>query len=238
MPTTPMDRDEEKLELVKELVLDPTLLNRMSDDEWLSLIESCERNLNQITMGGRSHSLTLLSVILWNAVYRSTLVEDLSGQIETFAVLGIRVAVDKSFIQPEWAIVLVGVILARWKKDLERALGQDNCERFYNTIIAILKDYKDNHENSTVKRAAELLLRESNRGFTNGLRDVVTGMLKRWPASDVARSFDKKQLDKIEYELMTLISSKISDDHRSLYRMKLEDQGFWGAIEAVGPILT
>ena len=98
-------------------------------------LDLCMCRLNNLRMGGRSSSLIAMSVMLWSVHDRGC---DVKVDVERFLALAFRIAVDPSFVQPEWAVVLAGVMIARYlnrlpeqlKKEVEKHTGENSSQSY------------------------------------------------------------------------------------------------------------
>src|SRR5947208_2719920 len=104
-------------------------------------------------------------------------------QVEEMLALALRVAVDPSFVLPEWAVVLTGVLIASYRDQIPEGVRDDvldQCRR-------LLEDVERRVEFPPALRAAAgALLSEWQFGFPSGLRRVAEACISYWPEAGPA----------------------------------------------------
>jgi len=224
--TTPIERDEQIFRSIESFIVNAEDIAKMDDTEVNSAIGFCLERLHRLRMGGRSLPLVALSVLLWNVHDRGLKVE---LDIENCLALSFRIAGDPSFVQPEWGLVLVGVLLSRYQHRLSK--------RVRDEVIAqsklLLEHYQKNGISLPVRRSAQALKESWNCGFPNGLNTVFKACLNAWPdTSDVAHIPDnelKQDMDRIS----GILPVEITLQDRKLYRLNLERRSIWKVLERI-----
>ena len=119
------DRDARFGAAMRAIIKDPAVMVGKDADSIKALIGFCRRRLGRMRMGGRSVPLVGLSVVLWNAQDPIELDFDLEDLLTT--ALGI--ALDPSYIWPEWGIVLAGVLICRHLPERPEDSGQPKLDQ-------------------------------------------------------------------------------------------------------------
>ncbi len=135
-------------------------------------------------------------------------------------------------MQPEWAIVLVGVLLARYRggfpgnaEDREELLRQCRLDlRFLEQSSAAT---------GPVQHAAARLFECWDAGFQEGLDPVIQAGLAAWPDSSSVSNIPPERLDEIITKMNESLPASLTDRERRLYRLHLERKGVWGMLDRV-----
>ena len=226
---TPIEKDAVVLAKLKGLIAHPEGIQKLSDSEIAQLMDECEMRLGRVSMGGRSSSLKLLCVLLWSLTDRESLALTLRNRAEALAVAGLRTVGDPSIIEPEWGIVLAGVILARWPNGLDAIARK--------TLIDIVEYHASESTNAAVVSAARGLLDEISNGFKNGLSVIIDRALSDWPSTEAAESMNEVEYEQEKVILNSIVSAKLTPAQRSLYRLELQKTGMWDIISTTGRLL-
>jgi hypothetical protein len=178
-------------------------------------------------MGGRSASLIALCVILWRIDHKR---RGVRLDVEALLSVAFRIALDPSFIFPEWAVVLAGVLLAR---HTER-LSPDSRDEVVRQCMLLLRDLEGRPSVSrAVRIAAGALRQEWDCGFRIGLDPVVRCCLREWPDTANARNISPSALDEIVRAMNEVLPGAFTERERRLYRLNLERQGEWAVLGRV-----
>jgi hypothetical protein len=224
---TPIGRDVERLRELEEILKDPATVLHMDNASVQAVIDGCIVRLRRLRMGGRSSSLVGLSVVLWNVHDRDP---QLAIDVEDCLALAFRVALDPSYVQSEWAVVLAGVLIARYARRLSAA----SREEVIGQCRLLLRDLEGRRDlASPIRRAASALLEAWDTGFPDGLNPVVHSCLEEWPETAAVSAMPQEKLIEIVTTMNRSLPAWLSDRERRLYRLHLEREGRWGVLERV-----
>ncbi len=219
----PIERDVQTLRKVESLLCNPDSLRLWSDKEIDALFQILVGRLNRVRMGGRSASLIALCVLLWNR--QSTLFR---FDVEALLALSLRIPADRSFVFPEWGIVLTGALVARFSEQLPA----DEKPETLGQIRLLLKDFESNGQaTNAVRDAAHALLEVWDAGFPNGLNPVIHACRQGWPDTSRVREISVDTLKEITGKMNASLPAWLTERDRSMYRLYLERQGEWQVLE-------
>lgn len=222
----PIPRDIARYRELAPFIEDPKKLEAASEASLQRLIDGCISRLEAVQMGGRSASLVGLSVILWVVSRRRRV----TFPVVKLLSLCLKIAKDPSFIQPEWAVVLAGVLIARYPSDI--VLGAR--EEIVNQSRQQLRDIRDDPAlPKPVHMAATSLLEEWDLKFKSGLDPVVQCCLRGWPDTTSVRSISQTELNEIIQIMNETLPGSLSDKDRIFYRLNLERNGDWKLLESI-----
>ncbi len=225
--TTPIKTDEIIIEQLEAIFKDPGSICEMDDDNVASAITFCYERLHRFRMGGRSSCLIALSVLLWHAHERADAV---IIDIEECLALAFRTAVDPTFIQSEWGIILAGVIIARY---LDRLPGESKEEASKQARLLLRHLEARPSTPQSVKSAASALLQAWDASFHDGLDPVVKAGLETWPPTASGADISDDKLSYLMDELSRILPAEITERERMLYKLNLERQGKWQLFQAI-----
>jgi hypothetical protein len=219
------DRDERFGAAMRAVIRDPKILLGKEPDAINALIAFCMGRLSRFSMGGRSVPLVGLSVVLWNADDPVALKLDL----ETPLANAFAIAMDPSYIWPEWGIVLAGVIICRYIPLLpEVAQGVKNeltnqCRLRLRYLCG--KDLPQPCD--AVRKAAQALGEQWALGFPQGLQPVVQTCLDTWENTSGLESVTPDELQRRMGALDAIQPAWYSEEDRRFYRLGMERAGTW-----------
>jgi hypothetical protein len=156
-----------------------------------------------------------LSIILWNIHNRLTIDFD----VEELLNLAFRVTLDPSFAQPEWGVVLMGILLARYRDRFpsdSRAEIVEQCRK----LLRVLEDHS--MVANVVRRAASTLCEVMNVDFVDGLDPVVECCLCKLPDTSRISSMPPERLNELIDVMNGCIPTLLNNRERRIYRLYLE----------------
>ena len=218
------DRDAELAGAVTSIVRDVQALDQMPSAEVSALACYCLGRIRLLRMGGRSAPLVALAVIVWRRA------SDVRLDSEEALNLALGVAVDPSYIWPEWGIVLAGAILAQYgslqKTDQVRTEnGWQEIVRQAELRLVHLESGERPAPTDGVRRTAEALLVALRSHFPLGIRPVVEAASQEWPS--VAGPINADELRTRVAELDRSMPAWYSNEDRAMYRRSLEERDAW-----------
>jgi hypothetical protein len=225
--TNPIERDNEIYKSLETIISNPEEIRKMDNEAVNATLNFCINRLNRFRMGGRSSALVGLSVLLWHLHERGT---DIKIDVEECFSLAFRTAIDPSFVQPEWGIVLSGVLIARY---LDRLPSQASAEIVRQCRLLLEHLEKDNNNLTTMPQAASALIQTWDADFPQGMNPVVKTCLAGWPETTSVNIIDKRRLEKLIDEMNSNLPANLSERQRKLYRLQLEQWGKWRQLEKV-----
>lgn len=225
--TTAIGRDMEMFELLEAIIKSPQHICEMDNYELNAILDLCMYRLNKLRMGGRSSSLIAMSVMLWSVHDRGC---DVKVDVERFLALAFRIAVDPSFVQPEWAVVLAGVMIAKYLNRLPEKLKKE-VEKQCKRLLRYLEGHE--HGNKVVRDATRALIRSWDKNFPDGLNIVVKACLDGWADRLRVKTTDNEELKKKMDEMSESLPASMKDEDRKLYRAYLEQEGKWRILEDI-----
>jgi len=223
---TPIKEDEIVLGQLEELLRNPTGVCHITKDEIDSIVRFCVKRLHRFRMGGRSSCLAGLSIVLWYAHDRA---DTLEVDIEECLALAFRTTIDPTFVQPEWGVVLAGVIIAKhlegFSEELKKEIGKQSR--------LILRYLESRSANKAVRAAASALLMAWDGAFPKGLNPVIKAGLEAWPRTTAGSEFANDRIERLMDELSEVLPVEIVEREQLLYRLSLERQGKWQLFESI-----
>jgi hypothetical protein len=223
---TAIGRDVEMFELLEVIIKSPQQICEMDNYEVNAILDLCMYRLNKLRMGGRSSSLVAMSVVLWSIHDRGC---DVKVDVERFLALAFRIAMDPSFVQPEWAVVLAGVMIARYLNRLPEG-PKEEVEKQCKRLLCYLEG--DEQGNEVVRDAARGLIQSWDKNFPDGLNPVVKACLDGW-ADRLSVKITDEELEKKMDEMSKSLPANMKDEDRKLYREYLERKGKWQILEGI-----
>lgn len=222
----PISRDVTRFRELASIIQNPASLTAANDSSIQRLVNGCISRLSALRMGGRSASIVGLSVVLWTQHRRGGIRLD----VEKTLSLCFKIARDPSYIQPEWAVVLAGTIIARYSDRLEQGRREevlDQCRAQLKLLEA------DAAHGSSVCMAARSLVEAWKSNFKFGLNSVVQSCLEGWPSTADVQSVADIELNEIIRVMNKTLPSMLTERDRSLYRLYLERKGEWRLLELI-----
>jgi len=224
--TSPIKEDELVLGRLEEILRNPADVSQMAKNEIDSIVRFCMRRLNRFRMGGRSSCLVGLSIVLWHSHDHADTEEI---DVEECLTLAFRITLDPTFVQPEWGVVLAGVIIARYLDGLPAELKKEIGKQ----SRLVLRHLESRSANKAVRSAASALLMAWDGSFPKGLNPVIKAGLEAWPQTTAGSEIANDRIERLMEELSEVLPAEILERERLLYRLNLERQGKWQLFEAV-----
>lgn len=225
-PQLSIPRDVVQFGELAPIIRNPDAIVAASARTVQRLVDNCISRLSEVRIGGRSASIIGLSVILWHA-YRT---QKVKLDVERLLSLCFTASRDPSFVQAEWALVLAGVLIARYSNRLPSERREDvliQCQRLTEKII------KDSTLPRAVQFAGHALNDAWDANFKCGLDAVVEACLKGWPDSASVQTTPPTQLKEVIRSMSGRLPSSMNERERSLYRLYLELEGEWYLLKQV-----
>jgi NitT/TauT family transport system ATP-binding protein len=226
-PESLADRDGELAQALRNIIESPASLKDKSATELAALVAYCSDRLRLLRMGGRSVPLVALSVIVWHSdEYKLRL------DRERLLSLAFSICTDPSYIWPEWGIVLVGAILARFEglSSAGPAMADDARRELRNQaqlrLVHLTKQIPPAPPN-TVSRAAEALLAALEAGFPSGIQPVVQECWDGWTGLSGLPPLSNDDVERRVRELDRAMPAWYSDEDRAIYRLSMENRNAW-----------
>jgi hypothetical protein len=222
------DRDSRFGAAMRAIINDPAVIVGKDADSIKALIGFCGRRLGRMRMGGRSVPLVGLSVVLWNA---QDLLE-LDLDLEDLLTTALAIAMDPSYIWPEWGIVLAGVLICRHLSERPEDSGQPKRDEkeLINQCRLRLRHLIESHlprPSEPVRNASRVLDDQWTLGFPNGLQPVVDSCLDSWPSTREVTSVSPEFLQQKIDALDQIQPAWYSEEDRRFYRLSMERAGTW-----------
>lgn len=224
--------DEVILEKIKPMISKPQRIGSMSDEQVRQEIDWCLDRLRRLRMGGRTAPLPWMAVLLWHAHGRWPGVQ---FNVEESFAQAFRVSFDPSFVMPEWAIVIVGVLLARYSDKIPEH-GEDG-KRIREEVLTqsrlMLCECEGGGWATTPARLAAMSLLECwDMSFPEGLQPVVRTALDTWPRTESIARISQEKLDSLIAEMSRTLPRWMTERDRRVYRLYLERKGTWSVFES------
>lgn len=227
---TPIEIDEEWAEKLGNILRTPSSVDAMDDSAVSAATKECVRRIQRLRMGGRSTPLYALAILLWRAHDRWPRIQ---FNVEERLALAFRVSLDPSFVQPEWGVVLTGVLVARYANRLaveagakDDVLGQSRKNLAYLRECSVAP--------TAVQNAATSLLKCWSEDFREeGVDPVIRSCLTSWPDTSNVRDFPRAELDEIISKMNEKLPGDLTEDERRYYRLHLEREEIWSMLDAV-----
>jgi len=229
-------RDHEQLLRIREILQDTSKITKLTAEEVLAYIRDCEQRISQVQMGGRSHSLALLSLLLWYSAGHDDVSRAMMGGLERVASMALRSAVDPSLVQPEWAVILLGVLVAQWS-NIDNAWEQrSQRDAFLSQVRVMLDLFRSEGMRLPLptKIAAQQVIEAWDLQFRDGLSKAVHEALKAWPSTQSLESLAQDELASRLAALANRLPANVNVEELALYRLFLERQGDWASLDTLG----
>lgn len=232
-PTKGLDeRDEELAVALARVLKQPETLRTLDATSINDTLDYCLRRTRLLRMGGRSAPLVGASVIIWSAPAATIRLDVERFDLESTLNWALAIAMDPSFVWPEWGIILVGVILARFPllaptnlKESHAAARIEISSQVRLRLSHLVRDRRPTPQSQVVE-VSRALLGEWDLRFPNGLQPVVQLAEAAWPAA-ASRNVSDEQIKERMHTLDTLMPAWYSEEDRTFYRAKLERAGGW-----------
>jgi hypothetical protein len=213
---------------MRAIINDPNVIVGNDADAIKALIGFCRRRLGRLRMGGRSVPLVGLCVVLWNV--RDPLELDLD--FEDLLTTALAIAMDPSFIWPEWGVVLAGVLICRYLPQLPEDSEQLKSEKreLINQCRLRLRHFVEARlpvPSEPVRKASRVLDNQWTLGFPDGLQPVANICLESWPSTDEVASVPSEFLQHKIDALDQIQPAWYSEEDRRFYRLSMERAGTW-----------
>ena len=236
MPSESLEaRDVRLAHFVKQIVEQPERIPNIPPAAIKAGVLFCIKRLLGFRMGGRSGPLVALSALLWKAdrASLSFLWKPDPDELNPFDVEGLlavsfSIAADPSYIWPEWAIVVIGVIVARVMPDVDQEPAV-KAEILAQTRLRLsqLSGTGLPLPAASVSRTARLLLEAWDGGFPSGIESIAIACEEAWPVPPIGFEVPDDQLQ-VEVERLDQIMPAWYTQHdRMLYRISLERKRAW-----------
>lgn len=219
--------DRDKIRKLSSIIENPANIGKKGKLTFREAIDECINSLSRLRMGGRSVCLVAASVLLWHEAQRS---KDAKIDIEQWLALAFRISMDPSFIQPEWGIVLAGVLIEKYVDALPEEIQVEIINQA-RRLLCYLEDQRDS--NASASLAASALLRSWDAGFPNGLNPVIKSCFERWPDTSEVSAISDERLKQLTDEMESSLPASISEREKMLYRLYLERSGEWKVLANV-----
>ena len=221
-----LHRDVDFATEVQLRIQDLSTITSLSETDFWGLAENWYGRLHRLRMGGRSLALAGMSIMLWNGYDRPTIDID----VEEYLATVLRIGHDPSFVQPEWAIILSGVLIARYSNKLP----QDAAAEILEQCRLLLRNLEiSNPILPPARTAASRLLEAWDEGFCNGLEPVVSAAYASWPTTEGLGTLAEEKLESLVADIDTRLPTCWSERERRIYRLHMERKGIWGVLERV-----
>lgn len=224
-PIEAVERDMQSLRELQSLLGHPETIASMDDASVNAMIDRWLLPLRRTRIGGRSWALVALTVVLWRVRDRR---ESVRFNVEENLAFAFRMSVDPSLLFPEWAVVLAGVLIARY---VDR-MPKDAQEEVLTQCRLLLQHLERNHSlQIAVRNAAMTLLDAWDMGFPEGMNPVVKACLRAWPDTETIAAMPAQRLDELVDHLNAMLPARFSQRELRIYRLGLERRGLWSLLE-------
>jgi hypothetical protein len=227
-----LKRDVDKLKQLNDIIGAPSQILKMDGKSVQAVLQECLARLRTVRMGGRSTSLACLSIVLWQIkpANQKEMIESLgSVNVEALLALAFQLACDPSYIQPEWGVVLAGVLIAKYSRQMPRGSKSEAMQQCH----VLLQHLKKCAKSSSVRHAAAALLQAWKNNFRDGLDSVIQNGYRQWPKTDDCSSISQRELDKQIRKLLKVLPEAMNERQRKLYRLFLERKGSRQLLQSV-----
>jgi hypothetical protein len=219
--STGIDADKQMFQRLKSIISSPQDAREMDAASVNGAVDFCLDRLRRLRMGGRSSALIAMSVLLWEARKRKT---NIALDVEECLSLAFRVALDPSFVQAEWAIVLSGVLIEGYLGNLP---PESQAEIIRQCRLMLQHIESSPGTVSVVRDAARFLLSAWDAHFPRGLDPVVRICCAGWSGTSSVAAISGARLKELMDQMSCRLPASMSDRERSLYRLYLERAGDW-----------
>lgn len=225
----PIDRDIAEFESsLHPLLKEPTSAAKLDENDFVDLLRYCVGRIRRLRMGGRSLPLFSLGVLLWHRDSDSLAQADID--VEELLADALKICRDPSYVQPEWALVVVGALLARHASLIPDEV-RDEALQQCRIMLCFLEQPGRSVE--AVAMASRTLINCWDEGFSNGLQPVVDACLKAWQDPSEVRGISKGRLKELIVAMNDHLPETLSDRDRDLYRRYRELSGSWQLLERI-----
>jgi hypothetical protein len=129
---------------------------------------------------------------------------------------------------PEWGIILTGVLLAKYDKKFPQ-----DADTEIETLCSSLLHYAE--ANAVIlpsgRAAAKVLLCVWRSRFPNGLDPVLRAAFASWPSTEALSGLSNKEVEECLVDIEKSLPISMSDHERRYYRLYMERNGAWPAME-------
>lgn len=218
--------------LLETLIHDQGLASRLESQLVNDYIGTCLGAIRRLRMGGRSTSLTVLCILLWAVHERGSEIEI---DVEEVLAKAFDICRDPSYVRPEWGVVLIGVLVARYLGRLPEIEGKsEQRKEIVKQCRMMLRDLDQRGVTEPVKESAGALLNAWDAHFPRGLTPVVKAGLNSWPDIAAATDLDPETIRKYLRPLSTeIVTCDMTKRERVLYRALSEMDGKWAMLESI-----
>lgn len=236
MSRRPLDKDNashmDMKEFMNMMIFDPSIVDKIEFAEINSRIKEYLDAIHRFRMGGRSTPLISLCLLLWYAHNHGA---DLEINVEECLTKAIDICRDPSYVQPEWGVVLTGVIVAHYVSLLPVKDGNDNPrEEIEKQCRMMLRDLDQRGVTQPVRQAAGALLNAWDAGFPHGLTPVVKAGLNAWPDTTDVKDLDLKAIQSYLGPLSSqIVTCDMTQRERTLYHAMCELDGKWELLQNI-----
>ena len=218
----------------KEYIENPAAIVALNEDRFKEIIEECRRGIHRVRPGNRSGVLPILSMFLWYGRKRTP---PPSVNVEELLADAFRIAIDPSFIKSEWALVLIGVLLARYEHDIPVEKMRDETLKQLRYNLRYLQGSPA--ASVAVQRAAGALLccwDSWQDAVSKDLEPITRACLGGWPSaaglSSIPDSVYQQQVRDV-IENWGLYMGALTEYDRQLCRLYFERNGEWSLLERI-----
>ena len=221
-------RDDDTFKNLKALLDGTEDIGSWDDIKLKDVLSSYFGRLDRLRMGGRSSPLIALSILLWFAHDREPVVDlDVENRLNK----AFQIAMDPSYLYPEWGLVLAGVLIARYLGRLPKRV-QGQIEMQSRLLLEYLKS--NGHASPSIPHTAGALLKALDGGFASGLDPVVKTCASGWPDTASMTEMSDTELDEAAEALSReALPGAWSVEDRILCRAFLEKKHLWKAFESI-----
>lgn len=221
----PIKRDTERIQELNALLQDPHTVSQMDEETACNTVRDCVAHLRHLRMGGRSSSLIGLCVVLWNRPPHELLLD-----VEELLALAFHIAGDGSYVQPEWAVVMAGVLIAKYSD----RIPDEARNEVHGQCRLLLEHLKQAVGVSPAVRAsAAALLGSWDEGFSRGVDDVVRSGLGAWPDTTDVSAVNDREFEEVIAGINKTLPISMSEKQRKFYRLFLDRRGLWQQFQTI-----
>ncbi|MBI5765456.1 MAG: hypothetical protein HZA51_18260 [Planctomycetes bacterium] len=218
----------------REFIENPASILALSEERYRETIDMCRNAIHRVRPGNRSGALPILSIFLWYG--RDRLKRD-SINVEELLADAFRIAIDPSFIEPEWALVLIGVLLARYEQDIPQGRSRDETLRQLRHNLRYLQSSPATSDAVQLAAGALLSCWDSwHEGTSKDLQPIIRACHEGWPSTAGGSAVRDTIFDNQIGDLIAnwgLYMGALTKYDRQLCRLYFERNGEWNLLENI-----